>query len=946
MTENSDSRFAGGRALKNGEGRAWDFREVGRLPAAGDNVAMATRRLQAGTRVSYEGSEFEIAHTVLEGHRFAVEPIAEGGDLLSWGLRFGRATREIEPGDYACNEKILRVLRERFSTSPRREEDPEGTSDQGGGRVPGGQSKAGLDLPEGPNFRDAELEPYVLDEERFRPARQVPLHDEARTFMGYRRGPGRGVGTRNYVVVMGVTSRLTGFVRALELEMRGVADACENVEGIVCVAHTEGGEERTPNNLDVLLRTLGGFMVNPNVGAVLVLDHGGEEAVTNRMLRAYLGEHDYPIDDVPHEFMSLEGNFREDLERAKSVVRGWLGEVDAARRTEEPASELKIGLQCGGSDAFSGVSANPLVAWVSAEVVRNGGIANLAETDELIGAEHYVLQNVRDLKTAKRFLSAVERFKERVSWHGHTAEDNPSGGNNYRGLYNISIKSIGAAMKKHPDVRIDRVIEYSERMEEGGFYFMDSPGNDLESVAGQVAAGANMIFFTTGNGSITNFPFVPTIKFVTTTGRYELLSKDMDVNAGAYLDGAPMEELGRETFERTLRAASGERTVGERAGHAQVSIWRDWKQTGDENLDRLRNTPEPDGEPLPVKQGVPDVEFSFEALKSGRGPVVDQVGLVMPTSLCSGQISRRIADRLNERGATQGKVTRFVALPHTEGCGVSAGSAEAIYSRTVLGHLASPTVRFGLLLEHGCEKTHNDYFRNRLEEAGLDPARFGWASVQLDGGIESVVAKVEDWFAETLADAEDLEYEDVGPEALRLGLYASGPVSEEAARSLAEVTLAVVGSGGTVVVPERAALLSSPAYLQAVLGGRSVENTLAYGQAATESGLHVMEAPTDHWVETATGLGATGVEVMLAHVAGHPLQAHRMIPLLQASSDSKTFGKHGEDLDVLLEGDASGWTEQMLQAVAAVASREYVPKLFEAGNTDFQFTRGLLGVSM
>ena len=250
---------------------------------------------------------------------------------------------------------------------------------------------------------------------------------------------------------------------------------------------------------------------------------------------------------------------------------------------------------------------------------------------------------------------------------------------------------------------------------------------------------------------------------------------------------------------------------------------------------------------------------------------MDQVGLVMPTSLCSGQISRRIADRLNERGATQGKVTRFVALPHTEGCGVSAGSAEAIYSRTVLGHLASPTVRFGLLLEHGCEKTHNDYFRNRLEEAGLDPARFGWASVQLDGGIESVVAKVEDWFTETLADAEDLEYEDVGPEALRLGLYASGPVSEEAARSLAEVTLAVVGSGGTVVVPERAALLSSPAYLQAVLGDRSVENTLAYGQAATESGLHVMEAPTDHWVETATGLGATGVEVMLAHVAGHPL---------------------------------------------------------------------------
>ena len=930
------------------EERVWDFQEVGRLPAPGDNVAMATRRLKAGTRVSYEGSEFTIGYTVLEGHRFAVEPVAEGEDLLSWGLRFGRAIEDIAPGDYACNEKILRVLRERFKASPQRgeDEDPEGTSEQGRGRIPGGQDKAGLRLPEEPNFQDAELEPYVLDEEHFRPGQQVPLLDEPRTFMGYKRGAGRGVGTRNYIVVMGLTSRLTGFVRALELEMNCVADAYENVDGIVCVAHTEGGEERTPNNLDLLLRTLGGFMVNPNVGAVLVLDHGGEEAVTNRMLGAYLEENGYPIDDVPHEFMSLEGSFRRDLERAKSHVQGWLEEVDAARRTEESASELTIGLQCGGSDAFSGVSANPLVAWVSGEVVKNGGIANLAETDELIGAEHYVLKNVRDLATARRFLSTVERFKERVSWHGHTAEDNPSGGNNYRGLYNISIKSIGAAMKKHQDVRIDRVIEYAQRMDEGGFYFMDSPGNDLESVAGQVASGANMIFFTTGNGSITNFPFVPTIKFVTTTGRYELLSKDMDVNAGAYLDGTPMDELGRETFERTLMAASGERTVGERAGHSQVSIWRDWKQTSDENLDRLRDEQEPDGEPLPVMESAPDVEFSFEAIKSGRGPVLNQVALVMPTSLCSGQISRRIADRLNERGATQNRVTRFVALPHTEGCGVSAGSAETIYSRTVLGHLASPTVRFGLLLEHGCEKTHNDYFRNRLEEAGLDPSRFGWASVQLDGGIDSVVAKVENWFAATLDSAEALEYEDAGRESVRLGLYAAGPVSDEVARVLAEMTLAIVRPGGTVVVPERAAFLSSPAYLEAVLGGHPVENTLAYGQPATKPGLHVMEAPTNHWVETATGLGATGVEVMLAHVAGHLLQAHRMIPLIQASSDPVTLEKHAEDLDVPLEGDVSAWTEQMLETVAAVASREYTPRLFEAGNTDFQFTRGLLGVSM
>src|SRR5918995_1494182 len=360
---------------------------------------MATRRLEAGTRVSYRGSEFGIPHTILEGHRFAVEPVGKGEDLLSWGLRFGRAVRDIAPGDYACNEKILKVLTDRH---------------------------VDFGLPPEPNFSDAELEPYVLDEKGFRPGEQVPLREEPRTFMGYRRGPGRGVGTRNYVVLMGVTSRLTGFVRALELEMNGVADAYDDVDGIVCVAHTEGGEDRTPNNLDLLLRTLSGFVINPNVGAVLVLDQGGEGAVTNEMLRSYLEEHRYPVEDVPHAFMSLEGSFRSDLERAKSVVRGWLEWVNDARRTEEPASELKIALQCGGSDAFSGVSANPLVGWVSKEVVRNGGAANLAETDELIGAERYVLANVRDAETARRFLQTVERFKERVGWHGHTAEDNPS----------------------------------------------------------------------------------------------------------------------------------------------------------------------------------------------------------------------------------------------------------------------------------------------------------------------------------------------------------------------------------------------------------------------------------------------------------------------------------------------------------------------------------------
>jgi altronate dehydratase len=552
-----------------------------------------------------------------------------------------------------------------------------------------------------------------------------------------------------------------------------------------------------------------------------------EGAVNSRMLRSYMEEHGYPLEDVPHRFMSLGRSFAQDLDRGEEIVRGWLPEVNTVGRTEEPLSELKVALQCGGSDAFSGVSANPLIGWVVKEIIKHGGGAILAETDELIGAEPYVLENVKDLQTAKRFLAAVERFKERVGWHGHTAEGNPSGGNNYRGLYNISIKSIGAATKRDPEVRIEDVIEYAERMRGAGFYFMDSPGNDLESVAGKVASGCNIIFFTTGNGSITNFPFVPTIKVVTTTGRYELLPNEMDVNAGAYLDGVPMEDLGGEMFDLTVRAASGERTAGEKAGHSQVSIWRDWKQSGIENLERLLSAPVPDGEPLPLEAGSCQADgHVWEAVKTERGYASDQVGLVMPTSLCSGQIAVMIADLLNERGYGEGKISRFVALPHTEGCGNSAGSSEALFARTVLGHLDHPQVRLGLLLEHGCEKTHNDYFRSRLIEADLDPDRYGWASVQVDGGIEKVTRRVEDWFADTLEDASELEYDTVGIEHLRLGLDAAGPLSDEAARSLAELTDVVVGAGGTVVVPETASLLGSRAYLEGTVGDGEVRNTL------------------------------------------------------------------------------------------------------------------------
>ena len=891
------------------------FDEAGRLPAAGDNVAIASRRLEQGTAILRGSKRFELDYTVMEGHRFAVEPVAPGAELLSWGLPFGVATADIRPGSYVCNPGMLEALNGR---------------------------RIDFELPAAPNFEDR-IRPYELDRDRFLPGRQVPLLEEPGTFSGFARGR-RGAGTRNYAVIMGTTSRTASYARLLAARLQDAGGA--NFDGVVAIAHTEGGGPGIPNNKELLLRTLGGFAVHPNVGAVLAVDYGSE-SVSNAQLREYLRAGGYAIDDMPHRFLSISGSFDDALAEGERVVRGWLEPLNRNGRTEQPLSGLKLALQCGGSDAFSGISGNPLAARVARELIRRGGAANLAETDELIGAEPYVLQNVRDLETAERFLHMVERFKERVAWHGSTAEGNPSGGNKFRGLYNIVLKSIGAARKRDPDVRLDHAIDYAEPMREPGYYFMDSPGNDLESIAGQVAAGSNMIFFVTGNGSITNFPFVPTIKIVTTSQRFRLLAEDMDVDAGAYQEGTPMEELAAGLFAHTREVASGKRSRGEQAGHSQVSIWRNWPQRDRSNLETLLAAPVPSGEPHSIATETPP-EIRFMAAVGGEGSTATgRVGLVLPTSLCAGQIARLTAERLNVRavGAEKG-ITRFVSLVHTEGCGVTGYDTEGIYARTLVGYLSHPLVSVGLLMEHGCEKTHNDYFREQLKKMGRSEAEFGWASVQLDGGIESVMNGVESWFCDRIEAMEEPRYAEVGLESLRLGMICAGPLGDRSAAAFSQLCRWIAGAGGTVVISENSGLGANPAFTDGLHTDALLPN-LGHGERFSLPGSFCMETPSDHWVETLTGLGATGVEVVLAHAGEHPMQTHPLVPVVQVSGRDAVKADFGNDLDLSIDESEApeSIAQALLECLVAVAAGTISPKLSARGNSDFQITRGRLGVS-
>ena len=854
--------------------QAQALESVARVAAAGDNVAVAIDDLPAGLQLP----GFSLARAVPVGHRFALQPIPKGGHLLSWGLPFGIATEPIFPGDYLCSQDVIDFLRDR---------------------------KGGIELPTHGNF---EAPPISLDTKDipFALGEQVGPVDDDASFLGFARSANRGIGTRNYIVVFGLTANAGGFATRLAAHCAPLAKACPNIDGIVAVAHTEGSAANSPNNREMLLRTLAGLITHPNVGAALVLESRGD-SISSQELRDFMAD-DYALDAMPHAFLDIAPTAKL-IARGQAIITDWLPRVDAELRSPQPVSGLNIAMQCGGSDAFSGIAGNPLAAGMVRKVVARGGRGIVAETSELVGAERYLLSNVRSPQVAADFLRIMNRFKNWADWHGQSVADNPSVGNIRRGLYNIAIKSIGAAMKKAPDVRLDYAVDFAPPAREPGYYFMDSPGNDLESIAGEVACGANLVVFVTGNGSITNFPFVPTIKIVTTTARYDLLCAEMDINAGAYLDGTPMSELVSDSFATLLRAASGESVAGERAGHSQVSFWRDWAWT------RRPSEPPRDLSPTKGEAILPpgaNSAGSFRAFAGEFGPRAQRLGLILPTSLCAGQVASAIADQLNAEGiGRDAGLDRILALPHTEGCGVSIGPNELLYRRSMIGHLLHPHVAVGLLLEHGCEKTTNGYFRQALESQGANPDHFGWASIQLDGGIGAVTERVRRQIAEIAKDRPCPAEAAADLSNLCIGAYITRHCPE-----LITALKALLDGGASIIIADSASARAQWPELER-------EPSLAFAQRGYQAGLHLMEAPAQQPSELFTGLAACGADLILT-ASDQPLPGHLLTPVL-----------HVDD-----------WQPDALAAVIDTASRRYRPAMDRLGNTAFQVPRGQTGISM
>ncbi|MBM3854312.1 MAG: altronate hydrolase, partial [Verrucomicrobia bacterium] len=504
-----------------------------------------------------------------------------------------------------------------------------------------------------------------------------------------------------------------------------------------------------------------------------------------------------------------------------------------------------------------------------------------------------------------------------------------------------------------------------------GFTFMNGPGNDLEGIAGQVAAGCNLILFATGNGSITNFPFVPTLKITTTTRRHQLLIREMDINAGRYLDGESMDALVADSFELVVATASGRKTRGEHAGHSQVSIWRNWRQTDTSRLSALRARTAPDGFPLPA--ALSDVASPAEAGLAASQPVAatqlltpalaaaptlqlfhradgrfatERLGLILPTSLCSTQVARIAADRLNANrpGDSLGRL-RFLGFTHTEGCGFGGETMYHLLHRTYRGYLTHPNVAAALLLEHGCEKVPNDVIRHHLAAAGIPTDQFGWASVQLDGGIDKSLDRIAAWFQEKAFALPVLERTATGLGALSLAVLTAAPVSAATAAALAAIARAILLAGGSVLLAESDPLLAQPGFRDATLGPTAPRATLAYGEPLARPGLHLVASETDHWVENLTGLCGCGAHLALAIVSDHARQGHPMLPVIQAAEVHQRGRLAAADVDLFLGGNAPADAATLTDFLAAVAQQQRLPVATAHGFVDFQLTRGLLGLT-
>jgi altronate hydrolase len=429
---------------------------------------------------------------------------------------------------------------------------------------------AATDIPAGTlvhshNMEFREFDRDYAHAQEYRPVELLPEHQRA-TFMGIVRANGQ-IATRNYVGVLStVNCSATVVHKIAEWFTPERLAQYPNVDGVVAFAHGLGcGMEMTGEPMDLLRRTMAGYALHANLAAALVIGLGCERNQVSGLLRAHPDLK--PNDRLQTFVMQETGGTRKTIEAGIAAVKELLPEANRVSRQPVPASHISVGLQCGGSDGFSSITANPALGAAMDLLVRHGGTAILSETPEIYGVEHTLTRRARSREVGEKLIERIRWWKD-VYTVGRDTQINGvvSPGNQHGGLANILEKSLGSSMKGGTGPLME-VYRYAEPVMQKGFVFMDTPGFDPCSATGQIAGGANVILFTTGRGSCFGAKPVPSIKLATNTPMYSRLTEDMDINCGEILDGtATVKGMGQKIFEHTLTICSGEKSKSEQLG--------------------------------------------------------------------------------------------------------------------------------------------------------------------------------------------------------------------------------------------------------------------------------------------------------------------------------------------------------------------------------------------
>jgi altronate hydrolase len=483
-----------------------------------DDVAIVKYTLAAGTILErdHDNPPIAVKQLVTSGHKIALRDIQTGDPIHRYGQIIGFATNTIQAGEHVHTHNLSV---QDFS-------------------------------------RDYALGTMVKSVEI------VPEKDR-RTFQGFFRSNGR-VGTRNYIAVISTVncSAFTTRKIAHHFTPERLA-AYPNVDGVIPFAHQSGCANRI-NGADYLLlqRTLAGMATHPNVAGYILIGLGCETNQITDLIANYDLAGTTP---PPHFTIQDEGGIGKTTQAGIAAVEALLPIVNQSTRTEHPISELTLALQCGGSDGWSGVTANPAVGWLSDKLVRQGGTVVLGETPEIYGAEHLLIHRAMNQEVGDKLIEKVQWWEEHTARIGIEIDNNPSVGNKVGGLTTIYEKSLGA-IAKGGTTPLMGVYDYAERVTARGFTFMDTPGYDPVGVTGQVAGGSNLVLFTTGRGSVFGYKPAPSIKIATNTAIYERMIDDMDINAGSIIEDRDISDVADDLLDLVIRVASGEQSKSEAQG--------------------------------------------------------------------------------------------------------------------------------------------------------------------------------------------------------------------------------------------------------------------------------------------------------------------------------------------------------------------------------------------